>query len=263
MMDFLPVIGYNGVSNKANGAGVQPPRAALTLTGGVPMSARTNVTYSTPVSIPHSEKYEQLALRFDEESPYDPANAIPDFDHARNTWHHLTPKRIEQFWASVDKSGGADACWNWKQATTYGEYYLGTHKERTHRLAYNLSSGEDIPPGMEVCHTCDNPACCNPAHLFIGTHRDNMIDLAQKGRTGRTNGRKPGLASEPKTTKRKSGIRNGSRNGQSKLTEDDVRAIRAVYATGEISQRRLAKQYGVHPSLIGFIVRREYWQHVE
>lgn len=227
------------------------------------MSARTNLSYSTPVSIPHPDKPKQLALRFDEESPYDPANAIPDFDHARNTWHHLTPKRIEQFWASVDKSGGEEACWNWKQAKTYGEYYLGTHKERTHRLAYNLSTGQDIPDGMEVCHTCDNPACCNPAHLFIGTHQENCQDRDRKKRGRRGVGRRKGLVDDPIPTKKPTGIRNGSRNGQAKLTEDDVRAIRTVYATGTTTQRRLAKQYGVHPSLIGFIVRREYWQHVE
>lgn len=227
------------------------------------MSARTNLSYSTPVSTPRPDKPKQLALRFDEESPYDPANAIPDFDHARNTWHHLTPKRIEQFWASVDKSGGDEACWNWKQAKTYGEYYLGTHKERTHRLAYNLSTGQDIPAGMEVCHTCDNPACCNPAHLFIGTHSQNMRDRDKKKRGRKAGSTWRGLVDEPIATKKPATKKCGSNNGASKLTEQDVRDIRARYATREISQRKLADEYGVHASLIGFIVRRKYWQHVE
>ena len=235
-------IRYNGVSNKANGAGVQPPRAALTLNRRyIPMSARTNVTYSTPVSIPHSEKFEQLALRFDEESPYDPANAIPDFDHARNTWHHLTPKRIEQFWASVDQSGGEDACWNWKQATTYGEYYLGTHKERTHRLAYNLSTGQDIPDGMEVCHTCDNPCCVEPEHLFIGTHADNMGDMKKKGR--------------------RKAINSGANNGRAKLSPDDAEEIRRCYGANESTQVQLAARYGVSQTLVSMIVRGVHWRH--
>ena len=198
------------------------------------MSARTNVTYSTPVSIPHSEKFEQLALRFDEESPYDPANAIPDFDHARNTWHHLTPKRIEQFWASVDKSGGDEACWNWKQATTYGEYYLGTHKERTHRLAYNLSTGQDIPAGMEVCHTCDNPKCCNPQHLWLGTNAENIEDMRRKGRAR---------------------ARRGASNKNAKLLMHQAREVRRPYSAGGVSQQAIADALGVTQRVVSLIVR--------
>ena len=90
-----------------------------------------------------------------------------------------------------------------------------------------------------------------------------MIDRANKGRTGKTNGRTPGLTTEPIDILKAPTKKCGARNPASKLTEDDVRRIRDRYATGTISQRALAAEYSVHPSLIGFIVRRKYWQHVE
>lgn len=85
----------------------------------------------------------------------------------------------------VDASAGPDACWPWTAGKANGGYgairYNGSIY-RAHRIAWTIANGA-IPQGMLVLHKCDNPPCCNPAHLFIGTHKDNSQDMARKGRT--------------------------------------------------------------------------------
>lgn len=105
-----------------------------------------------------------------------------------------------------------------------------------HRLIWIETNGP-IPEGLCVCHRCDNPPCCNPAHLFLGTKKDNTQDALRKGRlyTAR-----------------------GEDNANSKLTRNDVRDIRASHDT----QQRLADRFGVSPTLIWLIRQRRAWRHV-
>lgn len=103
---------------------------------------------------------------------------------------HLT--EAERFWKFVDRSGGPNACWPWTSTTLrgYGRFQRGDHpwgKRFAHRYAYELTYGT-IPESeteFVVMHTCDNPPCCNPRHLRLGTDRDNIHDCIAKGRNSR------------------------------------------------------------------------------
>lgn len=131
-------------------------------------------------------------------------------------------------------------CWNWTSSKTrngYGKFRFGAGKVMAHRYAYELFVGP-IPDGMEVCHKCDNPACVNPEHLFLGPHADNMADAAMKQR------------------------RAGEFNGNVRLTEENITAIRKAYDSGSANTYELANQYGVTRPNIGYIVNRKTWRHV-
>jgi hypothetical protein len=97
------------------------------------------------------------------------------------------PTLAERFWSKVDKSG---ECWLWTGALAssgYGAIRVRSYvTEYAHRVALKLS-GVEVPDGLFVCHHCDNPSCVNPAHLFVGTAKDNAQDMSRKGR-GRKGG---------------------------------------------------------------------------
>lgn len=117
----------------------------------------------------------------------------------------------------------------------YGKAHYRNKSIGAHRLAWIKAHG-DIPTGMLVCHACDNPACVNVKHLFLGTWASNMADRDAKGRNAR-----------------------GERVGQAKLTADDVRAIRA--AAG-VSQRVLGERFGVGQVTIHHVLTRFTWKHI-
>lgn len=90
-----------------------------------------------------------------------------------------------RFWSKVNKSTEENGCWTWtgcKDGNGYGMFTLGGRPQRAHRVAFEQWYG-NIPPGQLACHRCDNPSCCNPEHLFLGSAGDNNRDRARKGRT--------------------------------------------------------------------------------
>lgn len=94
------------------------------------------------------------------------------------------PKVAANFWRHVDQSGGPDACWPWTGAlgrTGYGRFQFGGRVITASRAALTLAKGP-LARDVHACHRCDNPPCCNPAHLFAGTALENTLDSISKGR---------------------------------------------------------------------------------
>jgi hypothetical protein len=162
---------------------------------------------------------------------------------------------LERYLEKVDERA-ADECWLWKAAlfgNGYGAFRLGDRQVRAHRFGYEVFVGP-IPDGLIVCHRCDVPACQNPAHWFLGTNRDNAIDRERKGR-----GRYRHIG--PLPPKPRVGRRRGEQHHKAKLTEADVRAIRAACGEGQ-SQDAVAVRFGVSQRLVSGIVRRQIWRHI-
>lgn len=138
-----------------------------------------------------------------------------------------------RFWSKVDRRG-PDDCWPWlgKTRQVYGAIKISGKNVSAHRVAYELANGP-ISPGARphdacVCHSCDNPKCCNPGHLWLGTQQENVTDRQTKGRAG---------------------SHKGSNNGRAKLDEAAVSLIRSKRSAGA-TITRLGAEFGVYPSTI-------------
>lgn len=151
---------------------------------------------------------------------------------------NLSERDKIRFWAKVDRSG---ECWTWKadlDRDGYGRFSVLHIMKKASRVAWSIEYGS-IPEGLNVCHRCDNRACVNPSHLFLGTQSDNISDMHKKGRKSEA----------------------GESNGNAKLTERKVVEIRTLSLSG-LSSYALAKQFSVTPTTIQAIVRRKRWTHV-
>lgn len=136
------------------------------------------------------------------------------------------------FWSRVQRRSESE-CWPWAgpfNDSGYGRFAVGGQEHRAHRVAFALGRKTPVPGVVMVCHRCDNPACCNPEHLFIGVALDNNQDAQRKGRSVNPA---------------------GLRNGKAKLSDDQAREIAASREPGV----ELAARYGVSQALVSMIRR--------
>jgi predicted XRE-type DNA-binding protein len=148
----------------------------------------------------------------------------------------------ERFWEKV-ATREDDACWNWtafRNPKGYGLAHVavGRSMVHAHRVAWELVNGP-VQHGLVVCHRCDNPTCCNPSHLFLGSQADNVHDMVSKCR-------------------QRSGARPGRQTSASKLTADMVEQIRARGQDGQ-RQREIAARFGVSQTTVSDVLRRRTW----
>jgi hypothetical protein len=155
-------------------------------------------------------------------------------------------KLEERFWSKVNFLG-EDYCWEWRAScfdAGYGGFkYCGKYVG-SHRMSWFLTYGEF--PVLFVLHTCDNRKCCNPAHLFLGTHQDNMDDMKIKGRSGLRHGHPM-----PK----------GESSSSSKLDRESVLKIRSMLAEGTTG-REIAELMGVGETIVSYVKNNRRWNNI-
>ncbi len=153
----------------------------------------------------------------------------------------LTSLEIKRFWGNVDICGPED-CWKWKRwkdARGYGVLRIRYKNYRAHRVAFTVTHGDTE---KIILHKCNNPRCCNPAHLSAGTHKENSQQAVRESRM-----------LPPKVF--------GKQNGRSKLKEDDIRLIRQLRSDG-VTCRELGDWFGVSGALVSGIATGKRWQQV-
>lgn len=140
---------------------------------------------------------------------------------------------LQKFW---DKVKVSSRCWEWigtKDKDGYGMIQTVRGHIKAHRFSFELHRAEQIPQRILCCHSCDNPSCVNPEHLFLGSHKGNLVDAANKKRMV----------------------------GNRKIGVSDVLTIRAMVASGSL-QREVAKKFGIKQSQVSRIILRKRWKNV-
>lgn len=149
---------------------------------------------------------------------------------------HLSSKDTDRFWSKIDKRG-KDDCWPWLEHTDkdgYPPFRIGKYRYKAGRIMLFLITGIDPGP-KQACHSCNNPTCCNPNHLYAGTQVDNLQQAVEE---------------------RRAFI--GHKNGRAKLTEKDIIAIRS---SNELN-RVLCERYLVSNGHISRIRLQQTWKHI-
>lgn len=177
---------------------------------------------------------------------------LRDFDLSTRTGRHKARKngldvpkqkpgtKQPNFWSLVEKKS-QDECWLWLGKLNqwgYGRIRHGGIQAMAHRVAYQLQTEKSID-GLIAMHICDNPACCNPNHIALGTHADNQKDKFNKNRQAK-----------------------GEINGQSILTEEQVIEARKLYVETKTTYKKLAEKFGVSRDTMQKAIRKIYWKHV-
>lgn len=163
----------------------------------------------------------------------------------RNRKKMSIEERKNHFWSKIDRSN-PNGCWPWiagrRNKAGYGAFSTGGRKDLkmwlSHRFAWQILNGP-IPIGMQVLHSCDNPPCCNPKHLFLGNDAINRADCCSKNRQSKLK---------------------GEASGRAKLTEIEVLSIRNRRNT--CTHRMLAQEFKISIHQIRNILYRKTWTHI-
>ena len=171
----------------------------------------------------------------------------------------------ERFVVKIKKGDNKDDCWIWLGSKTvqgYGRISIAGKLVATHRIAYEMFKGK-IPDGLQIRHSCDNPPCCNPAHLLLGTNFDNVQDKIQRGRQGVENIR-AALKGKPFSREHLANLRASPANRKGrpvrfipprKMPIDQIPVMLEMFAAGA-SQNDLAEKFGVSRGLICKLTRQ-------
>lgn len=142
-----------------------------------------------------------------------------------------------KFWKKAKVS---DECWPWQEGLSdpggYGKTTQNDKTEYAHRIAWELFHNEKIPEGMCVLHTCDNPPCINPFHLYLGTKAENNTDRAKKGRNGNLE---------------------GEDHPNAKFSDDTIRKMRELYLTGNYTHSMIGEIFGTSTAYVTKVIKRQ------
>lgn len=204
--------------------------------------------YDLLIRFSKGEKLKKISLdKFLECGFIESNNKLTKFGKYFIESYHLSKqeKELPRFWEKIEKT---ETCWNWKAHKLkkgYGHFHSKGKEILAHRYSYELHKGK-IPENLFVLHSCDNPSCVNPDHLWLGTKKDNRNDCESKGRE-KLFGNKE--------------AKKGTENDNNKLSESEVLMIRSLKKEGKTFEE-LARKFSINRITVQQIVYRKTWKHI-